>query len=649
MCRWVEVITEGGSKIRKIIFFIFFLLLSSFVSSKLVINASTYSTDVSKRWVETLDAGGNNITDLGNIQEFNITGNFRPNVSQLTYTNPDLMNDNVIGFTGYTICDKNHKCGLVDESSTTLMVSWLGEDGSFYPIGTSSDKALWFWNYVQVAGYTAHYIHFDFLLNKPYYLHNPNIVQNVLDGNDMDIYATYYYLDNVQKTGTDFSFNRVVIVYDATSSGDVRVSSYVIENATIYENLLPFFNVTFEDGICLPVNESGMYVNLEWDVYDNESDTVYYYNRTSTNENFNDWVYFGWNNGFIDIPSWEIKDNLQEVGYCQINERFETNLSKNNIVYYPNLYTLALDSTCTGIKKGYLYRLPYILENLFYSTGFYGLQTTTESINFTLKDEMLKTVVSFKFDVINSTNVTVTNNGVVLYNKVYPTKLEFSLNNYNQAGSKTALLIAGASTYVNLTKESQNIVRYIEVTNANGVVYQDKFYFSGNIVKPVWSTTQPSRMWFNGYGYFYPDFYVSDNLHLLTTTQNYSKKSYELYIPSCQYFMNSTDVSNATISNIFVNTFGNALKSFFIDAGLYEQGKRVLWFVVAFLFIGILISEYAVTRHLSLTFPMILASCFGLFIGYLLTYTVHMLVFGIMLAFSLATPLAMHYLGGDNK
>lgn len=443
----------------------------------------------------------------------------------------------------------------------------------------------------------------------------------------------------------------------------VSYKNYNLDDLAIYNlwngsNSLPSANITYNDSDVCRNNSESKDIPIQIDVYDPEGDTIYYgyftapYNQRKTYEeyNFEDTNF----KDFTESDNFYTNDTTQfaiaQVTFLMSDLNFLINrfivpwsIAGNGI-----LLTESGASWLYSLERKENYPTEIVFTTGFTSTtknvtGYYTYYSGTSELITNISVEFIDGNLSIA---VNDSNVF--NHAYTLYEGTLPDyENEIIIDTiFNGTGNTYKVSIRNWTTllynhtysynfvdigYFKYTSLDQDYKSYTVLDNLN------IFYYNYNFT-PAWTTTKPTAVTLNYWLNNEYNLYVSDSYHY---PAEYNLVQQNFYLVECKDYVGKIDLEDMDFNFLFkFKNIGKNLKQYLIGLGYYELGKSILWFLfVIVLFAAFFSSGFNVMIAL-------LASSLSIgLIAYWVDYTAHFITMLVLFAFTLAAPIAKHYLG----
>lgn len=511
------------------------------------------------------------------------------------------------------------------------------------------------------------HVFFDFKLNQSYGAYDfsnftmtrcPNLYNAYVDLyllNDKTIvFKDWLYSDtinNIPQINANISFNRIILVETMPSSlprwtlldlnlisGSSNVSSPPTPPVSS-NNALPIANFSL---ISTCFNESNPKAEDYWDknviefdisAYDTENDNILYGVSSLSKKDVIETVDYEDTVLDFQFPNYDYKANtLSNYPYCNFTYTREPN-NEVRVTSYLDKYMLELNGLCSGIDKGFIYKLPYTLYDLEYSTKVYGL-TNLESFNFTLWDSLKSTKIVYLNFNVSGTRLNIydynSTNFVLIANVSNKENFNFSIS----------MLPTPVLTYENvnysITKLSTYQINYIEIEPNNNVVfYQEEFSYSGSFTYPDLESSPPLNFTIHEPGFYDFYLYISDDKN----TGKYKRYYASTNVPTCEYYIPPISEDENSPIGFVDDIIGPFFRNYYNDMGTINQAKTALWWLFIGLIIFFAIAEFQRANTLSLTGSVLPSALLCFMLSFFLNAIVQMIVFLIFIALSLIGPL----------
>lgn len=417
-------------------------------------------------------------------------------------------------------------------------------------------------------------------------------------------------------------------------------------------NSFPTYNVTLEDYYrCVLENETfPQEINLSWEVYDLEGDTIYYgygysgINSTATID-FGDIARIG----PIEFPymvnyKYDVADTnfyfSCDLSYEKNNEENHTNLVRTYDVYGEDSIGLELNGNCGGNKYGSFYYLPEIANAVYHSIELTSFDND-EALNISLFDPELD---EYGIEI----NLAKTNNIYVL--KVSEDGNNFyQVDNVTSSGDKIVFGFGNTVTDANnyhfrfwynsgndipntaslsnysMTNNVQEFGHIEYKINDGDKIILDRSYTTLKKYDIDWTTDQPGELTFYKEGSSQIVFFVSDGAHYPDT---YDQTVLNVKIDQREYCFDALE--DTVTDNLIGNNFNN-----FIDfLNIRTEFRKLLYIAYVVLTLIFIVTIYKASHYVRIPLASFIASICCFAIAYLAREATAMISFIILMTLS---------------
>jgi hypothetical protein len=443
-------------------------------------------------------------------------------------------------------------------------------------------------------------------------------------------------------------------------------------------NQLPSFNVSL-NYTCANSTEDITRVNYEFETYDAEGDTLYYFEKEVSIYEENKTTYFYSDvcaDSYLLGPILSALFCYKEKDYnfldntifladtCEINTD-TYNVSQFNLKFSESdtgdIWGLELQSSCVENDKSFYYDLGLPSKNVNFVTEIRNMENG-DNFNISLLDDSFNEIISVNVNVSNN-RLLIRDNG---YIKINITKQESSLFEFydidtreNTAvfkvwNSYTYPAVTGTYYTANINLSSyNNSIEFSKIGLNAGNILVMGLQTRGVTTSLNFSTTQPTHSDILGYGKKSIVFYVSDSVH---QPDEFTIKEISFKVDNCRYytdgFANTEDYDSALDDGDligFLNGFlGIPFRNYMNTADTNGFGQKIIWWIYIFLFIGIFVWNFMMSKVPDVIMPLLISSVAILFVSILGGYTPSLAVSGIGLGLVFMAMFTNVFKGGTN-
>lgn len=488
----------------------------------------------------------------------------------------------------------------------------------------------------------------------------------------------------------DTYIKQIVLMMGSAQAHNQYISLFDINFTNFLNgtNDLPEINVTLnKTEYCVNNFTSSVTINYSQSVYDPEGNTIYY-GRTNLSKTYWEPIIKKfetmstniWDYGSYDIDS-SFKDYVNTLYSCNIwndvgHNGIFYNSSAWNIIPYETEKAYTWDSgyhyvlEMTDVCQGYDPMLALDFrkngqEQLFASDLWdfnqEGYEFNLSFYDYSKKNLINKLKFNYSYDdflIYDWTGST----WVLIHNTSGTSKIEYSYFIDTTNDIFNLSIYQGSTTpQYNLTPlyTSYPLRNIVFEIGPDTIVRTSRFRLYGASEEIEWEST-PFTETELGYGIRNIKFYVTDDMHL--NPLEYNTVSYWINVKVCNPSQSTSSgifSGNPDMSGTDFNIFGlikfllgnrmvNYLEALEDNSLAYERGRTLLWVIWLIMFFGTLIGGSILFGGASMAFALFISSIICSFMAFFLDYEGSMIAFLIITAFSLALPLAKHFLGSGD-
>lgn len=450
-----------------------------------------------------------------------------------------------------------------------------------------------------------------------------------------------YVNDNIgcELTGKRFAYNisltsgtrdELYIVAKANKCGNdywASINQILVQNGVLTTNELPNANVSFEEGIkCMNTTLGRVQFNINIDVNDKESDTIYYADHTGY-DLFSKREYFDVNGypSYTFLGNLEYYDN-QTCLFATDHSDISLMQDRFNVLLHDKEYWLALTGQwCVGNDKTMYYDIGRNIERMQFKTSIsFERSSINETLNLTFFDDLYdKRKLMLIFDeydgVVNVSYLNTTGKYFIV--QVPNDYFNITVSNFYNVVSKQFFIKINGTTYGNLSyynddSDDLKFNKMVLEVDSNSDVRFKEFVFDGLSFKPIFSLVKPERIFIEEIGDFEYYVYISDSIYQPDKYRTYKLDG--LVTSHC--YAADDELSVNEIFSFFKAWEGGSFRRFVDGTGITEVMKSVLWLAIP---IGIVF--FLITSK-SLVLSLVFSGLINMVVSYLFEFPAHFTV-----------------------